>query len=161
MSYFGIAVEEATRLYNAIKKHYDGKGLDRSVMDEELYAAAGLPLPKSYAELEVENAALRAERDRLKAELARYSMEAGRADQYRAEARAARSALLFPVDGDNVSPSMINEGIRLLKVERYLYKAERDRLKTKLDNLLSWHPEYEGAERRECDLASSEWDWMG
>ena len=45
--------------------------------------------------------------ERLEKELARYSMSAGSADQYRAEAMAARASLGFSSDSDEVSPSDI------------------------------------------------------
>ena len=47
-------------------------------------------------------------------DLDRYSMSAGMADQYKAEALAARSALGFSVDAEDVSPSDITREIRKL-----------------------------------------------
>jgi hypothetical protein len=51
-----------------------------------------------------ENEVLRQERDQLKAELERYSMNAGAADQFRREAFAMRQALGFDKYGDDIAP---------------------------------------------------------
>lgn len=48
---------------------------------------------------------------KLEAELARYSMCAGHADQRRAESRACREALGFDPDSEHVSPSDLLEAI--------------------------------------------------
>ncbi len=48
-------------------------------------------------------------------ELARYSMSAGAADQFRCEARACREELGFDKDGQNISPAELRRAIRKLK----------------------------------------------
>ena len=51
---------------------------------------------------------------KLKASLSRYSMSAGQADQFRAEAQAVREALGFGKDSDEVSPSDLLSAIQRL-----------------------------------------------
>ncbi|MDS7909641.1 hypothetical protein PTQ57_29990 [Klebsiella pasteurii] len=74
-------------------------------------------LAERNAVLVTEVEKLRAERDRLAAENARYSMSAGHADQRMAESRAVRSALGFKPDADDVSPSDLVEAINQIVAE--------------------------------------------
>ncbi len=63
-------------------------------------------------------------------ELSRYSMSAGAADQYRAEAQACRIALGFEKDSESVSPVDLTEAISKIKeVQRstVLSKIREDR----------------------------------
>lgn len=48
-------------------------------------------------------------------ELLRYSVSAGQADQYQAEAEACRKALGFPVDSDDVAPVDLVAAIEAIK----------------------------------------------
>ncbi len=59
--------------------------------------------------------ALQQKLDAANAELARYSMCAGQADQFAAEAKAVRKALGFTEDSDDVSPVDLLEKISGLK----------------------------------------------
>ena len=52
---------------------------------------------------------------RLEADLSRYSMDAGSADQFRSEAQACRAALGFSKFSEAVSPAELVEAINKLK----------------------------------------------
>jgi hypothetical protein len=65
------------------------------------------------------------ERDRLRAELARYTDSAGGCDQNRHMANAAVAALGFP-NRDEVSPTDIRQAIEALKSESELYQRGYD-----------------------------------
>ncbi|MCY4044038.1 MAG: hypothetical protein OXE99_03030 [Cellvibrionales bacterium] len=70
------------------------------------------PLPTKMARISVD------EHERLKKidkEFSRYSVSAGKADQYMNEALACREALGFDRDSDHVSPSDLIEAINKLK----------------------------------------------
>lgn len=60
---------------------------------------------------------VKAERDALAVENARYSMSAGQADQRMAESRAVRATLGFNPDAEDVSPSDLVEAINQLTAE--------------------------------------------
>ncbi|WP_313010039.1 hypothetical protein [Atlantibacter hermannii] len=61
--------------------------------------------------------------DALAAELARYSMPAGEADQRMAESRAVRQALGFGQDANDVAPIDLVERINALAAENTMLKA--------------------------------------
>ncbi|WP_313396644.1 eae-like domain protein [Atlantibacter hermannii] len=67
--------------------------------------------------------------DALAAELARYSMPAGEADQRMAESRAVRQALGFGQDADDVAPVDLVERINALAAESPELAAENAALK--------------------------------
>jgi hypothetical protein len=57
------------------------------------------------------------ERDALAARLERHSMDAGHAEQRRAESRAVREALGFGADADDVSPRDLLDALARLKAQ--------------------------------------------
>lgn len=74
-------------------------------------------LAAQLSEAKQQIAELKAERDALAAELARYSMSAGQADQRRAESRAVRVALGFGENANDVAPIDLLEKIGDLKAQ--------------------------------------------
>ena len=84
--------------------------------------------PKRMPEMVSELAALKAENERLGTQLARFSMCAGAADQYRAEARAARKALGFDPESHTVAPEDLTMAVDVLRASYQQMKAENERL---------------------------------
>ena len=110
----------------------------------ELKADCGAVDVRSVANLLTELASAldvqTARSDALAAELARYSMPAGEADQRMAESRAVRQALGFGQDVNDVAPVDLVERINALAAERDAVNADNAYLR---DQVLCW--------ARECD----------
>ncbi|MEI9696080.1 hypothetical protein V5074_23550 [Atlantibacter hermannii] len=86
-------------------------------------------LESKIAELQSALDVQSARSDALAAELARYSMPAGEADQRMAESRAVRQALGFGQDADDVAPVDLVERINALEVKLTDVCAENAALK--------------------------------
>lgn len=74
-------------------------------------------LAERNALLVTENAALQQKLDAANKELARYSMSAGQADQFAAEAKAVRKALGYADNAEDVAPVDLLEKIAGLRAE--------------------------------------------
>lgn len=102
----------------------------------------------------------RVENINLRAKLARYTMDAGHAEQRQAESRAVRKALGFGEDADDVSPRELENAIDRLKMKWFLSttiekEAARYRfLKTAKTGSLGWGDGWVEAED------ADEWDEM-
>ncbi|PLR40758.1 hypothetical protein CYR55_05625 [Chimaeribacter californicus] len=104
-------------------------GSQLQALSEAMTAYHESSMPNVILSLLRQNAELKAERDALAAQLARYSMSAGQADQRMCESQAVRKALGFGEDAEDVAPIDLMEKIDALKAERDALAAENAAVK--------------------------------
>ncbi|WP_312582429.1 hypothetical protein [Atlantibacter hermannii] len=104
---------------SAVRAEVEWEAAMRQAVGEDGVDDVVVAIEKLKAALDVQSA----RSDALAAELARYSMSAGDADQRMAESRAVRQALGFGQDADDVAPVDLVERINALAAENAALKS--------------------------------------